>query len=152
MVMSSLKPMISESVRRGSSVGLGGSQRRGGSQAPPLFLDRDLSFEDKARVRSFLTDASPGSTPLQFFSRQIGSSKSKKILKGSGKSPLRTIQDQQARDKGKMVENVDSPGLEGSFGLPEDIGIMSTGETEVQSQPMEEDEESNAERAQIDEL
>ena len=67
MAMSSLRPMISESVRRSSSIGLGGSQRRGGSQAPPLFLDRDLSFEDKARVRSFLTDASPGSTPLQFF-------------------------------------------------------------------------------------
>ena len=146
MVMSSLKPMISESVRRGSSVGLGGSQ------APPLFLDRDLSFEDKARVRSFLTDASPSATPLQFFSRQVASS-SKKILKGSGKKTTRTIQDQQVRDKGKIVENVDSPGLKGSVGLAEDIGIMSTGETEVQSQPMEEDEESSAEqRGQIDEL
>ena len=149
MAMSSLRPMISESVRRSSSIGLGGSQRRGGSQAPPLFLDRDLSFEDKARVRSFLTDASPGSTPLQFFSRQLGSSKSKKILRGSGKSQMRTDhQDQQAQEKGK----IDSPGLEGSDDLGEDIGIMSTDEAEAESQPMEEDEENNAERAQIDEL
>lgn len=127
MAMSSRLPVISESVRRGSSVGLGGSQRRGGIQAPPLFLDRSLSFEDKARVRSFLTDASPGSTPLQFFSRQAGFSKAKKSFKGPGKSRTRTAhQDQQARDKGEMTEKVNSPGSEGSVGLAEDIDVIGT--------------------------
>ena len=102
MATSSLKPVISESVRRGSSIGLGGGQKQGGSYNPPLFLDRELSFEDKAKVRSFLTDASPGFTPLQFFSKLLGSSK--KTSKGPGGVPLSsTAKYHQTRDS-KMEE------------------------------------------------
>jgi len=111
----SLKPVISESVRRGSSVGLGGSRRRGATHAPPLFLDRDLSFEDKAKVRSFLTDASPGSTPLQFFSRS--STSSKKNLQATRGSPMK---------KDSKDQSVWNEGNQASGGVEESRGIDDT--------------------------
>jgi hypothetical protein len=99
-------------VRRGSSIGLGGGRKQGGSYNPPLFLDRELSFEDKAKVRSFLTDASPGFTPLQFFSKSLGSSK--KTPKGLGGVPLSsTAKCHQTRDskmEGIESESSDSGG------------------------------------------
>ena len=160
MATSSLKPVISESVRRGSSIGLGGGQKQGGSYNPPLFLDRELSFEDKAKVRSFLTDASPGFTPLQFFSKLLGSSK--KTPKGPGGVPLSsTAKYHQTRDskmEGIESESSDSGGSAMAMigGLDEDTVDRrnTTGGANPTRQAVERDNTAIAvsKQDQVDEL
>ena len=113
--MSAQKPIVSESFRRVSI----GRRRRGGSSNPPLFLDQSLSFEDKAKVRAFLSDAAVGRTPSQHFARTIGSAK--KVDKGHT-GTLDVKRPKESDQPGNEIKEDDANGSDDGFAPFDDLG------------------------------